>query len=187
MRASASTRCANIWRSRRRRRRFIREGERRYRSLIDNVADYAIFMTDAQGRITTWNGGAEAMLGYTADEAIGQPIDLFSTTEDVAAGMLPKQMELARHTGRATERELESAQGCPTPLHRKRVGHGARRKRAAAGLRAFPAGRDREAPHRRPNANSCSTPSAPRAAKPNAPAARKTSSWRHSATSCARR
>jgi PAS domain S-box-containing protein len=82
--------------------RLIREGERRYRSLIDNVADYAIFMTDAQGRITTWNGGAEAMLGYTTDEAIGQPIDLFSTTEDVTAGMLPKQMELARHTGRGT-------------------------------------------------------------------------------------
>jgi PAS domain S-box-containing protein len=82
--------------------RLIREGERRYRSLIDNVADYAIFMTDPQGRITTWNGGAEAMLGFTADEAIGQPIDLFSTAEDAEAGVRAAQMELARHTGRGT-------------------------------------------------------------------------------------
>ena len=82
--------------------RLIREGERRYRSLIDNVADYAIFMTDAQGRIATWNGGAEAMLGHTQDEAIGQPIDLFSTAEDAAAGIRSKQMEVARQTGRAT-------------------------------------------------------------------------------------
>jgi PAS domain S-box-containing protein len=82
--------------------RIIREAERRYRSLIDNVADYAIFMTDAQGYITTWNGGAEAMLGFTQDEVLGQPIELISTAEDVEAGILPKQMELARHTGRAT-------------------------------------------------------------------------------------
>jgi PAS domain S-box-containing protein len=82
--------------------RLIREGESRYRSLIDNVADYAIFMTDAQGRIATWNGGAEAMLGHTQDEAIGQPIDLFSTAEDAAAGIRSKQMEVARQTGRAT-------------------------------------------------------------------------------------
>jgi PAS domain S-box-containing protein len=82
--------------------RLIREGERRYRALIDNVADYAIFMTDAQGRITTWNGGAEAMLGFTAGEAIGQPIDLFSTADDVENGTRAKQMELARHTGRGT-------------------------------------------------------------------------------------
>jgi PAS domain S-box-containing protein len=82
--------------------RLIREGERRYRSLIDNVADYAIFMTDAQGRIATWNGGAEAMLGYAAEEAIGQPIDLFSTAEDAEARIRAKQMEVARQTGRAT-------------------------------------------------------------------------------------
>jgi PAS domain S-box-containing protein len=82
--------------------RIIREGERRYRSLIDNVADYAIFMTDAQGRITTWNGGAEAMLGFTQNEILGQPIDVLSTAEDGEAGIVPKQMELARHTGRAS-------------------------------------------------------------------------------------
>ena len=80
----------------------IREGERRYRALIENIADYAIFMTDAQGRISTWNGGAEAILGYSAAEVIGKTLDLFSTQEDIDGNKTVLEMNQAMSTGRVT-------------------------------------------------------------------------------------
>ena len=49
----------------------IREGELRYRSLIENLADYAVFMLDLDGRVASWNDGAQAMLQYSATEALG--------------------------------------------------------------------------------------------------------------------
>ena len=51
--------------------KVIRDAERRYRSLLDNIADYAIFMTDTEGRVSSWNGGAGAILGYASDEILG--------------------------------------------------------------------------------------------------------------------
>src|SRR6478736_931140 len=64
----------------------IREGERRYRSLIENVTDYAIFMTDPDGRISSWNSGAEAILGYAAGEVLGQSLSMFAGGGDLAEG-----------------------------------------------------------------------------------------------------
>ena len=64
----------------------IREGERRYRSLIENVTDYAIFMTDPAGRINSWNSGAESILGYGSEEVLGQSMDMFSTAGHLADG-----------------------------------------------------------------------------------------------------
>ena len=78
----------------------IREGERRYRSLIDNITDYAIFMTDPQGRISTWNGGAEALFGYTAAEVIDRTLDLFSTQEDIDSRKASRELTLAVESGR---------------------------------------------------------------------------------------
>jgi PAS domain S-box-containing protein len=80
----------------------IRDAERRYRSLLDNVADYAIFLTDSAGRVSSWNGGAGAILGYSAEEILGQTVDLFSTDEDREAETLNREMQEASHTGRAT-------------------------------------------------------------------------------------
>jgi PAS domain S-box-containing protein len=85
--------------------RAIREGERRYRSVIENITDYAIFMTDAAGRITNWNEGAETMLGFSADEIIGRPIETLSTLEDAGAGLDERDLLTARETGKcASER-----------------------------------------------------------------------------------
>ena len=80
----------------------IREVERRYRSVIDNVTDYAIFMTDHEGRVTTWNGGAETILGYSAHEILGQSIELLSTQEDIDEGVTRRQMRDAQQEGRAS-------------------------------------------------------------------------------------
>jgi PAS domain S-box-containing protein len=80
----------------------IREAERRYRSVIDNITDYAIFMTDPKGVINTWNGGAEAILGYSNTEVAGKGLDLFSTPEDIEENTTARQLEEARKSGRAS-------------------------------------------------------------------------------------
>jgi PAS domain S-box-containing protein len=80
----------------------IREAERRYRSVIDNIADYAIFMTDPEGVISTWNGGAEAILGYSGAEVAGKGLELFSTPADIAENTVAHQLEQARKSGRAS-------------------------------------------------------------------------------------
>jgi len=64
----------------------VRRGEQRIRLLIESIRDYAVFMMDPEGRIETWNRGAEQIKGYRADEVIGQPISIFYTPEDRAAG-----------------------------------------------------------------------------------------------------
>jgi PAS domain S-box-containing protein len=78
--------------------------EARYRTLVDNVEDYAIFLLDAAGVITEWTPGAERVKGYTAAEAVGQPLALFYTPEDVAAGAVDRELAEAAATGRV-ERE----------------------------------------------------------------------------------
>jgi PAS domain S-box-containing protein len=80
----------------------IRDAERRYRSLLDNITDYAIFMTDSQGRVSSWNGGASTTLGYSGDEILGQSVDLLSTQEDLEADTLNREMQEASSTGRST-------------------------------------------------------------------------------------
>jgi PAS domain S-box-containing protein len=79
--------------------RVIREAEQRFRLLVENVRDYAIFMLDVDGRVTSWNSGAEQLLGFTADEALGQPAGRFF--EDQGA-TLTREMKDARSSGRAT-------------------------------------------------------------------------------------
>ena len=61
--------------------------EQRFRLLISSVTDYAIYMLDSEGRVATWNPGAERFKGYSADEIIGQHFSRFFTPEDVAAGL----------------------------------------------------------------------------------------------------
>ena len=74
------------------------EGEL-FRLLVENVRDYALFVTDTQGIIRTWNPGAERLLGYTEDEIIGQSADIFFTPEDIQLGMPQKEMQAAELTG----------------------------------------------------------------------------------------
>ncbi len=74
--------------------------EERFRLLVNSVTDYAIYMLDRQGRVTTWNPGAERFKGYSAEEIIGQHFSRFFTPEDVAAGLPSRALEVAAKEGR---------------------------------------------------------------------------------------
>jgi PAS domain S-box-containing protein len=72
--------------------------------LIRNLVDYAICMLDPDGRVVSWNPGAERIKGYGADEIIGQHFSCFYTPEDRAAGVPTEALNKAVTTGRfATE------------------------------------------------------------------------------------
>src|SRR5688572_5212419 len=58
--------------------------EGRLQLLIDSVRDYAIFMLDPEGRVETWNLGAQLIKGYVAAEIVGQTLHRFYTSEDCA-------------------------------------------------------------------------------------------------------
>ncbi len=78
-----------------------RESEERYRSLISQVRDYAIFSTNETGVVTTWNEGCQQVLGYSQEELIGLNIaDLF-TEGDRAADIPARQLRQALETGAA--------------------------------------------------------------------------------------
>ncbi len=72
----------------------LRLNEERLRLLVDNVKDYALFMLDPEGRVATWNAGAERSLGYKAEEIVGKHISVFFP-EDAAAACEPES-ELAK-------------------------------------------------------------------------------------------
>jgi osomolarity two-component system sensor histidine kinase TcsA len=54
-----------------------------YKILVDTVKDYAIFMLDTRGNITTWNPGAELLKGYSPSEIIGKHFSIFYSPEDL--------------------------------------------------------------------------------------------------------
>jgi PAS domain S-box-containing protein len=74
--------------------------ERQLKLLVEGVTDYAIYMLDPAGMVTTWNAGAERIKGYSADEIIGQPFERFFVEEDRAGGVPARLLESARATGR---------------------------------------------------------------------------------------
>jgi PAS domain S-box-containing protein len=78
----------------------LRESEERFRLLLKSVTDYAIFMLDADGRVSNWNAGAERIKGYRADEIIGCHIERFYTKEDAEAGAPMKALEIAARDGK---------------------------------------------------------------------------------------
>jgi PAS domain S-box-containing protein len=71
-----------------------------YQTLVQSIVDYAIYMLDADGRVTTWNPGAERAKGYRADEIIGQHFSRFYTEEDRAAGVPARALKTAGEEGR---------------------------------------------------------------------------------------
>lgn len=71
--------------------RELAESEERFRLLVEGVPDYAIFMMDPEGKVATWNVGAERIKGYTASEIIGRSYSTFFPEQDVQAGK-PQQI-----------------------------------------------------------------------------------------------
>lgn len=77
--------------------------EDRYRLLVDAVQDYAIFMLDPQGCVSTWNGGAERIKGYPAEEIIGRHFSVFYGASDVAQGKPGRELAAAAAQGRVED------------------------------------------------------------------------------------
>ncbi|MFL6752731.1 MAG: PAS domain S-box protein [Sphingomicrobium sp.] len=76
------------------------EAERHFRLLVQGVTDYAIYMLDTEGRVTSWNAGAERIKGYSPDEIVGEHFSRFYTPEDLNVGVPATALETARETGR---------------------------------------------------------------------------------------
>jgi PAS domain S-box-containing protein len=72
-----------------------------YRRLVDAITDYAIYMLDVRGAVTSWNAGAQRMKGYAADEIVGEAFSRFYTEEDRRAGLPEKSLEAAKRDGRS--------------------------------------------------------------------------------------
>jgi PAS domain S-box-containing protein len=79
----------------------LRQSEERFRLLIEGVTDYAIYMLDPEGVITSWNAGAERIKGYPREEIIGRHVSTFYSEEDRRAGRPWEEIAAARRTGRA--------------------------------------------------------------------------------------
>lgn len=78
----------------------LRTSEERFRLLVDGVVEYAIYMLDPEGRVTTWNAGAERMKGYRADEILGKNFAVFFPKADAEAGKPALELQIARSQGR---------------------------------------------------------------------------------------
>lgn len=81
----------------------LRQSEERYRLIVENVRDYAIFMLDPEGYIVTWNPGAERIKGYKADEVIGKHFAIFYPEEEASKGKPELELQTARRDGRFEE------------------------------------------------------------------------------------
>ena len=78
----------------------LRESEEQFRRLVQGVTDYAIYMLNSAGYISSWNLGAQRIKGYAPEEIIGQHFSRFYTEEDQQAGLPQKALEIARREGR---------------------------------------------------------------------------------------
>jgi PAS domain S-box-containing protein len=74
--------------------------ENPFKLLIQSIVDYAIYMLDPDGNVTSWNAGAERIKGFKADEIVGKHFSTFYTQEDRKAGMPQKVLETARREGK---------------------------------------------------------------------------------------
>ena len=107
------------------RRSVYRRTEDIYRKAIEDIRDYAIFMTNTEGVVTNWNIGAQQMLGYTEEEVIGKDAAKFFTTEDRAKKEPEKELATAATEGRAEDERWHVrsngshfwASGIVTPVH----------------------------------------------------------------------
>jgi PAS domain S-box-containing protein len=81
----------------------LQESEQRFRLLVEGVQDYAIFMLDPIGQITSWNSGAERIKGYQPQEIIGQHFSCFFSREDVERGKPEQDLRVATAEGRCED------------------------------------------------------------------------------------
>ena len=81
----------------------LRTSETQFRILVQGVGDYAIYMLDPTGHVSSWNPGAERIKGYQLEEIIGTHFSQFYTEEDRAAGVPERNLGIANSTGRVED------------------------------------------------------------------------------------
>src|SRR5215207_8017069 len=81
----------------------LRQSEQRYERLVEAAKDYAIFMTDADGCVSTWNEGAQRLFGYGEAEIVGEDGTILFTPEDRESGAPERELQKARTEGRAED------------------------------------------------------------------------------------
>jgi PAS domain S-box-containing protein len=84
----------------------LRQSEEQYRMLLDAIPDYAIFMMDLEGRIVSWNAGAERIKGYTAEQIIGRNFSCFFPPEELESGRPEQVLRLTAASGRHEEQGM---------------------------------------------------------------------------------
>ena len=86
-----------------RRQRVLFESERSFRLLVEGVADYALYMLDPTGIVTSWNIGGQRIKGYSSGEILGQHFSRFYTETDRANGKPSRALKIAEQQGRYEE------------------------------------------------------------------------------------
>jgi PAS domain S-box-containing protein len=78
----------------------LRASQEQFRLLVQGVTDYAIYLLNPEGNVSSWNAGAERIKGYAPEEIIGKHFSAFYTDEDKKASMPQKALEIAKREGR---------------------------------------------------------------------------------------
>src|SRR5918994_1342064 len=81
----------------------LQHSEERFERLVEAARDYAIFMTDAHGRVSTWNEGAQRLFGFAQAEMVGEDASILFTPEDRESGAPERELQKARKEGRAED------------------------------------------------------------------------------------
>ncbi|KQW54339.1 CheR family methyltransferase [Variovorax sp. Root411] len=103
----------------------LRQSQERFRLVLENAVDFAIFSVDMERKVKSWNTGAQRLLGYTEAEILGQAADLIFTEEDRAGGAPQEEFRTALSAGRASDDRLHQrkdgsrfwASGALMPMH----------------------------------------------------------------------
>ncbi len=93
------------WSERKRVQDDLQASEERYRALIAQVRNYAIFAVDLRGHATTWNEGVERVTGWSREEFIGLPIERLYAPEDIARGLHRRELQRAAEEGSVTNEQ----------------------------------------------------------------------------------
>ena len=81
----------------------LRQSEERFRLLIEGVQEYALYMLDNEGLVSSWNSGAQRIYGYAASEVLGRHFSWLCPADDIKAGKPWQELRTARAAGRAVE------------------------------------------------------------------------------------
>lgn len=79
----------------------VQEAREQFQALVEGVRDYALLLIDTEGRVRSWNPGAERLLGYREEEIVEKPFSVLFTPEDIALGAPQEELSVAAGEGKA--------------------------------------------------------------------------------------